>query len=92
MRQLIIFKNNNVELPEPYVATWDGLTFTALEDNSTIYFTKSTTGNRLVFYSYDTIVWEEMPSTSATALTLNAGEVIYCRGAFTSTTNYQTTP
>lgn len=86
------FNNTNVQLPTPYVVAWDGLTFTALEDDSQIYFTKSDDGNRHIFYSYDAESWEEMPSTSSTALQLNTGDVIYCRAAFTGTTNYISTP
>lgn len=90
MRQIIMrFNNKNWSLPEPVVPIWDGLTFTALQDGSQIKFTRSTTGNRIVYYSTDAVTWTELGNSY---ITLNNGDHIFVRAAFTSSTNYQTTP
>lgn len=86
------FLNENVELPDKYDKYVEYLHFVALEDNSGIYFTKNTTGNRIVYYSYDKESWTALPSTTGTALKLNTGDKIYCRAAFTASTNYSSTP
>lgn len=80
-------------LPEPWVQPGppEYLCFEPLQDNSTIRFSRSTDGNRIVYYTNDfnSGSWTELGNTD---ITFNVGDKIYCRAAFTETGNYASTP
>lgn len=78
MRQIIIFKNNNVEFPQPYTTNWKGLTFTALADSTITYSRYSASSAE---YSYDAITWDDFNNKT---ISLTTGQKVYVRGEVTA--------